>query len=55
MNLQTIRKKTAYNETAKATIKDETRTWLRGMQDRYAIALTLTLKQTIEESTGLGT
>ena len=55
MDLQTIRHKTAYYETTTATAKAETRTWLKSIHNRYSIACTLTLKQTITESTHLGT
>ncbi len=55
MDLQTIRRRTAYSDSKQATLKADTRTWLRSLHDRYSIALTLTLKQTIVESTGLGT
>ena len=55
MDLQTIRHKTAYNDSDTATLKADTRTWLRSLHDRYSIACTLTLKQTITEKTQLGT
>jgi hypothetical protein len=55
MDLQTIRRKTAYSDSNVATLKAETRTWLRSIHNRYSIACTLTLKQTITENTQLGT
>ena len=55
MDLYTIRRKTAYNDSKQATLKAETRTWLRSLHDRYSIACTLTLKQMIVENTQLGT
>ena len=54
MDLQTIRRKTAYNDSKQATLKADTRTWLRSLHNRYSIACTLTLKQTITENTQLG-
>ena len=55
MDLQTIRRKTAYSDSNVAKLKADTRTWLRSLRDRYSIACTLTLKQTITENTQLGT
>ena len=55
MDLQTIRHKTAYNDSNKANLKADTRTWLRSLNNRYSIACTLTLKQTIVENTAKGT
>jgi hypothetical protein len=55
MDLQTIRLKTAYSDSNVAKLKADTRTWLRSLHDRYSIACTLTLKQTITENTQLGT
>ena len=55
MDLQTIRRKTAYSDSNVAKLKADTRTWLRSLHDRYSIACTLTLKQTITENTQLGT
>jgi phenylalanyl-tRNA synthetase alpha subunit len=55
MDLQTIRRKTAYSDSNVAKLKADTRTWLRSLHDRYSIACTLTLKQTIAEHTAKGT
>ena len=55
MDIQTIRRKTAYSDSSVAKLKADTRTWLRSLHDRYSIACKLTLKQTITENTQLGT
>jgi len=55
MKLQEIRKKTAYNPTAKPTVKVVARDWLRSKSKDYPLALTLTLKQTLIEHTNHGT
>jgi hypothetical protein len=55
MKLQEIRTRTAYNPLALPTQKAATRTWLRGMSKDFPLALTLTLKQTIVETTERGT
>jgi hypothetical protein len=55
MNIQEIRDRTAYDPRAKPTQKAATRTWLSGMSKDFPLALTLTLKQTIVETTDRGT
>jgi hypothetical protein len=55
MKLQDIRTRTAYNPLALPTQKAATRTWLSGMSKDFPLALTLTLKQTIVETTDRGT
>ena len=55
MKLQDIRIRTAYNPLALPTQKAATRTWLSGMSKDFPLALTLTLKQTIVETTDRGT
>ena len=55
MKLQEIRQRTAYSPNMSPTLKAATRTWLSGMSKDFPIALTLTLKQTIVESTDRGT
>jgi len=55
MKLQDIRIRTAYNPLALPTLKAETRTWLSGLSKDFPLALTLTLKQTIVETTNRGT
>ena len=55
MKLQEIRTRTAYNPNALPTQKAATRTWLSGMSRDFPLALTLTLKQTIVETTDRGT
>ncbi len=55
MKLQEIRTRTAYNPLAVPTQKAAIRTWLRGMSKNFPLALTLTLKQTIVETTNRGT
>ena len=55
MKLQEIRTRTAYNPLALPTQKAAIRTWLNGMSKDYPLALTLTLKQTIVETTDRGT
>ena len=55
MKLQDIRTRTAYNPLALPTQKAATRTWLSGMSKDFPLALTLTLKQTIVETTERGT
>jgi hypothetical protein len=55
MKLQDIRNRTAYNPLALPTQKAATRTWLIGMSKDFPLALTLTLKQTIVETTDRGT
>ena len=55
MKLQEIRTRTAYNPLAVPTQKAAIRTWLRGMSKDFPLALTLTLKQTIVETTDRGT
>ena len=54
MKLQDIRTRTAYNPLALPTQKAATRTWLSGMSKDYPLALTLTLKQTIVETSARG-
>jgi len=55
MKLQDIRTRTAYNPLALPTQKAAIRTWLCGMSKDFPLALTLTLKQTIVETTERGT
>ncbi len=55
MKLYEIRQRTAYNPNALPTQKAATRTWLSGMSKDFPLALTLTLKQTIVETTDRGT
>lgn len=55
MKLQEIRIRTAYNPNALPWQKAATRTWLSGMSKEFPLALTLTLKQTIVETTDRGT
>jgi len=55
MKLQDIRARTAYNPLVLPTQKAATRTWLNGMSKDFPLALTLTLKQTIVETTERGT
>jgi hypothetical protein len=55
MKLQEIRTRTAYNPNALPTQKAAVRTWLSGMSKELPLALTLTLKQTIIETTDRGT
>ncbi len=55
MKIQDIRTRTAYNPLALPTQKAATRTWLSGMSKDFPLALTLTLKQTIIETTYRGT
>ena len=55
MNLQEIRARTAYDPHAVPTQKAATRTWLNGMSKDFQLALTLTLKQNIVETTYKGT
>jgi hypothetical protein len=55
MKLQDIRTRTAYNPLALPTQKAATRTWLGSMSKDFPLALTLTLKQTIVETTDRGT
>ena len=55
MKLYEIRQRTAYNPQALPTQKAATRTWLSGMSKDFPLALTLTLKQTIVETTDRGT
>ena len=45
MNIQQIRQKTAYCDTATPTQKQATRNWLNSLHKEYPVALTLTLKQ----------
>ena len=54
MNLADIRRKTAYDPHAQPTQKAATRTWLRSLHSAYPLALTLTLKQAIVETTRVG-
>jgi len=54
MKLDEIRSRTAYNPNTKPTLKAATRTWLGSMSNEFPLALTLTLKQTITESTDRG-
>ena len=55
MKLYEIRQRTAYNPNTLPTQKAATRTWLSGMSKDFPLALTLTLKQTIVETTDRGT
>ena len=55
MKLDEIRIRTAYNPNAKPTQKAATRTWLSGKSNQYPLALTLTLKQSVLETTVRGT
>jgi hypothetical protein len=55
MKLYEIRQRTAYKPNALPTQKAATRTWLSGMSKDFPLALTLTLKQTIVETTDRGT
>jgi len=55
MKLDEIRIRTAYNPLALPTQKAATRKWLSSMHKEFPLALTLTLKQTIVESTDRGT
>ena len=55
MKLADIRIRTAYNPNALPTQKAATRTWLSGMSNEFPLALTLTLKQTVVETTVNGT
>lgn len=48
MLLADIRKKLAFDPSAKPTQKHVTRTWLAGTYNEYQLALTLTIKQNIE-------
>jgi hypothetical protein len=48
MQLADIRQKLAYNPNAQPTQKQATRTWLNSTSSDYQLALTLTIKQTIE-------
>jgi len=48
MNLQQIRQKTAYNPNTAISHKQVTRSWLNGIYREYQLALTLTIKQSIE-------
>jgi hypothetical protein len=54
MKLQDIRTRTAFNQNTLPTQKAATRTWLSGMSKDFPLALTLTLKQTIVETTDRG-
>jgi hypothetical protein len=55
MKLEQIRKRTAYDPSARPTVKAATRAWLQGKSKEYPLGLTLTLKQTIIESTPVRT
>jgi len=55
MKLYEIRHRTAYSPLALPTQRAATRLWLSGMSKDFPLALTLTLKQTIVETTGRGT
>ena len=55
MKINEIRQRTAYNPLTSPTQKAATRTWLSGMSKDFPLALTLTLKQTIVETTDRGT
>ena len=55
MKLQDIRSRTAYKPNALPTQKAAVRAWLGGMSKDFPLALTLTLKQTIVETTDRGT
>jgi hypothetical protein len=55
MKLQDIRARTAYNPNALPTQKAAVRAWLGGMSKEFPLSLTLTLKQTIVETTNRGT
>ena len=55
MDLQTIRHKTAYSVNNAVTLKAVTRDWIRRLSSCYTLALTLTLKQTLQIETALGT
>ncbi len=54
MNLQDIRKRTAYDPSAQQTQKSAARAWLHSLCSNYPVALTLTLKQTITVNTPVG-
>lgn len=54
MNLQEIRRKTAYEPNAKPNLRAATRIWVASMSKDFPIALTLTLKQTIVEESAFG-
>lgn len=51
MKIADIRKRTAFNPTAKPTQKAAARSWLCSKANEYPIALTLTLKQKVMEYT----
>jgi hypothetical protein len=55
MKLQEIRTRTAYNPNSLPTQKAAVRAWLGGMSKDFPLSLTLTLKQTIFETTNKGT
>lgn len=54
MKLQDIRKKIGYNASELQTQKAAARAWLHSLYRQYPVALTLTLKQTIDVSTPIG-
>jgi hypothetical protein len=55
MYIDEIRARTAYDPNARPTLKAATRLWLCSLSNEYQFALTLTLKQTIVETTDRGT
>jgi hypothetical protein len=55
MNLDEIRARTANDPHARPTLKAATRLWLCSLSTEFHFALTLTLKQTIVETTDRGT
>jgi hypothetical protein len=54
MKLAEIRRKIAWDEQPKATTKQATRDWARGLQNELCVAVTLTLKQSWEVKTDKG-
>lgn len=54
MDLERIREITAYNSSAKPLPKHAMQAWLCGLRDQYQLAVTLTIKQTIEIKTDRG-
>jgi hypothetical protein len=55
MKLKEIRQRTAYDANTLPTQKQATRTWLTSKSSKYPLALTLTLKQIINQKTTFGT
>jgi hypothetical protein len=54
MRLQEIRERTNYTYPLFASSKDVLGSWLSGQSTQYPYALTLTLKQTVQTNTALG-